>query len=176
MKTSNARPYLIRLSITLVIATVFAFLFNEITYLMLKENTDRAPTTVRLVIPAGTAERVAAGEQPPDLPAEMTFVVGDVLEVQNNDTVDHQLGPIWVPSGATGKLVMGKVDRLAYTCSFQTSKYLGLDITQPTTLGTRMAGLIVSAPTVAALLFVYSLAAWPIKPKPAAGASVSTKG
>ena len=161
-KESQVRPYLIRLGIILVISTVFALAFNEATYLLYKADTDRQPKTIQLVIPPGTAEKVAAGEPVTEIPEEMTFVVGDVLEVKNEDSVAHQLGPIWVPPNSTGKLVMDKAEKLAYDCSFQSTQYLGLDIYTPTTLGTRLTGLVIAAPSIAALLFVYSLAAWPI--------------
>jgi hypothetical protein len=68
-------------------------------------------------------------------------------------------------AGATGRLTMNKAENLAYSCSFQEKRYLGLNIRQPTTLSSRLLGLSVAAPTMTALLFIYSLAAWPIKSK-----------
>jgi len=61
-------------------------------------------------------------------------------------------------------MVLDKAKKMSVSCSFQSSRYLGLDIRPATTIGTRIAGLIVTAPTLAALLFLYSLAAYPIKP------------
>lgn len=162
---STFRPYLLRLGLIFAISLILVAAFNEIVFLLQKDEGDRAPRTVQLVIPPGTAQRVAAGQPVPEIPAEMTFVIGDVLEVINQDVVDHQLGPIWVPAGATGRLTMDRVDNLAYSCSFQETRYLGLNIRQSTTLSTRLLGLSVAAPTMTALLFIYSLAAWPIKPK-----------
>jgi hypothetical protein len=164
------RPYLIRLGIVSLISLVFAVIFNEATYMLQKEPSDRAPTTIQLVIPAGTAERVGAGQPVPSIPEEMIFVIGDVLEVVNQDSISHQLGPIWVPAGATGSLVMDKVDRVSYSCSFKTQKYLGLEVRPPTTISTRIAALGLTVPTLAALLFLYSLAAYPMdrKAKPPA--------
>jgi len=162
-KKTNYRPYLIRGGAILAISLVFALVFNEATYLLQKDPSDRAPRTIELVIPEGTADQVEAGERTPSIPAELVFVVGDVLEVRNEDTVSHQLGPIWVPPGTTGRLVMEQVDRLSYSCSFQTDRYLGLEIRPPTTMGTRVAGLFLTVPTLATLLFLYSLAAYPLK-------------
>ena len=45
----------------------------------------------------------------------------------------------------------------------QTSQYLGLDIRQPTTIGTRILGISIATPTLTALVFIYSIAAYPIK-------------
>jgi hypothetical protein len=166
-QSQNGRPksiqlYLIRAAIVLAIATVATFAFNEIIYLIQKEDTDRAPKTIQLVIPQGTAEKIAKGEAVTGIPDEMVFVVGDVLEVVNEDSAPHELGPIWVPPNSTGSLVMERADKLAYTCSFREDKYLGLDVRNPTTWATRLTGLVLTAPTLAALMFVYSLALWPI--------------
>jgi hypothetical protein len=164
MKNSDLRPYLIRLALVMAISLVFALVFNEITYLISKDPTDRAPKTISLVIPAGTAQRIASGNELRIFPDEITFVVGDLLEVLNEDSEPHQMGPVFVPPGATGSMVLDQAKKMSVTCSFQSSRYLGLDIRPATTLGTRIAGLFVTAPTLAALLFLYSLAAYPIKP------------
>lgn len=164
MKSSDLRPYLIRLAIVMAISLVFALVFNEVTYLVSKDPSDRAPKTISLVIPAGTAARIASGSEQRIFPEELTFVVGDVLEVVNEDTEPHQLGPVFVPPGATGSMVLNQAKKMSVDCSFQSSSYMGLDIRPATTLGTRFTGLLVTAPTLAALLFLYSLAAFPIKP------------
>jgi len=164
MKKSSLYPYFIRLALILAIALVIALVFNEVTFRMQKEPTDRGPKTISLVVPYGTAQRLSSGETLRILPDEITFVVGDVLEVRNEDTTGHQLGPIYVPPGATGSLVMNKAEKLAYECSFQSSQYLGLDVRTATTLGTRLIALLLTAPTLAALMFLYSLAAFPIQP------------
>ena len=164
MKTqSTLRPYLIRLGIVSMISLVIVLIVTEGAYLLQKDKKDRAPQTIQLVIPPGTAQRVAQGEPVPDIPSEMSFVVGDVLEVKNEDSQPHQLGPIWVPPGSTGSLVMEQADNLAYSCSFQNTQYLGIDVVQPTTFSIRLIGLSVAVPTTALLIFLYSLAARPIK-------------
>jgi hypothetical protein len=161
---TSLRPYLVRLALVLAFSLAVAFAFNEAVFLLQKEQTDRPPQTITLTIPAGTAQRVQAGQDTPAIPEEMVFVVGDVLEVVNEDSVPHQLGPIWVPAGSTGRLVMERPENLAYECSFQTSRYLGLDVRQATTIGTRLVALAVGAPTLATLLFIYSLLVFPVRP------------
>jgi hypothetical protein len=163
-KTSPYQPYLVRFLIVLVVCTAAVFLFNEAMHLIQRETKDRPPQTIQLVIPAGTAERLAEGNQDSGLPDEMTFVVGDVLEVINQDSADHQLGPVWVPAGSSASMVMGQSDRLAYTCSFQADNYFGVDVVKPTTWNTRLIALGLAAPTMTALVFIYSLALYPIKP------------
>ena len=136
---------------------------NEGAFFLLKEKGDRAPETVELIIPEGTAERVAQGEQIPAIPEEMVFVIGDVLKVVNRDSVDHQLGPIWVPAGASGSIVLEQADKFAYRCSFQASRYLGLDVRVGTTVKSRVQALLLAAPPTAVFLFIYSLLIFPIK-------------
>src|SRR3972149_4829745 len=164
MKT-DFTPYIIRLVIVFVIAALVAIAINEGAYLFQVDRNDRVAGVVRLVIPLGTAEQVAQGEPAPGIPDKMSFVVGDVLEVKNEDTVDHQLGPVWVPPSTTGRLVLKEANRFSYSCSFSPDKYLGLDVLQRTSFATRLTGLAISAPTLAALLFIYSLAAFPMKPR-----------
>ena len=166
MKTDTS-PYIVRLVVVVFIALGAAFLINEGAYLLQRDKIDRAPTTIQLVIPAGTAERVAQGQPAPGIPEKMTFIVGDVLEVKNEDVEDHQLGPVWVPPGATGSLVLKEANRFSYSCSFAPDRYLGLDVRQPAGFATRLTGLAISAPTLAVFLFIYSLLVVPVKPRQA---------
>jgi hypothetical protein len=159
------RPYLVRLGVVAVISFVFVALFNEAVYMLQKDKSDRAPKTIQLVIPAGTAEKVAKGEGVPGIPDEMQFVIGDVLEVRNEDSADHQLGPIWVPAGTTGRLVLDTADRYQYNCSFVPSQFLGLDVRQPTTLQSRLTAIYIAGPTMTIFVFIYGLLVFPIKPR-----------
>ena len=166
----DLRPYWIRLGIILLFSVIAVAIFNEVVYSLQKDEYDRAPQTIQLVIPAGTAQEIEAGQNPPGIPAEMSFVVGDTLEVKNEDSASHQLGPLWVPPGTSASLVMGQADKLSYSCSFQTTRYLGIDVHQATTMTTRITALALAAPTTAVMLFLYSLVALPIKPKGEAAA------
>jgi hypothetical protein len=158
-------PYLARLLITAVISVVIVAAISEGAHLLQKEKYDRPPRTIQLVIPAGTAERVETGEAEPSIPEKMVFVMGDVLEVKNEDSTSHQLGPIWVPPGATGRLVLAEPNQYSYSCSFAPTRFLGLDVRRPTTLGTRLVALGVAVPPTMAFLFIYGLLVFPIKPE-----------
>ncbi len=166
----------IRFLILLAASAVLVWIGSEAAYLLQKDKSDRAPRQVELVIPAGTAQRVAAGESIPSIPEEMTFVVGDVLMVKNEDTQAHQLGPLWVPANSSASLSLDQAANLAYQCSFQTSRYLGLNVRPPTTLGTRLQALFLAAPATALFLFVYSILVFPLQPKKDAGKSGATIG
>lgn len=160
------RAYAIRFLIATVLSFAFVAAFNELTYQFQREASDRAPETINLLIPEGTAERVAAGEPVPSIPDEMVFVVGDTLQVINHDKVDHQLGPVWVPAGSTATLLMKEAEKYAYSCSFQTRQVMGIDVQPPTTVSTRLTALLIAGPTTAVMVFLYTLVMFPVKIKP----------
>lgn len=159
------RPYIVRLLVITLISFVAMVIITEGAYLLQRDETDRAPKTIQLVIPAGASQRASEGEIVDVLPEDAIFVIGDVLEVVNQDSTEHQLGPIWVPAGSTGRIVLEEANKFSYSCSFTPSRYLGLDVRKPTTMRTRLTGLSISVPTTAAFLFIYSFLVYPIKPK-----------
>lgn len=150
------RIVLKRILFSMLIGLAIGALINEVTFMFLRE-TARAPKVNELVIPEGTAERVARGETPPTIPDSMTFVVGDTLLVQNNDTADHELGPLWIPAGSTASLSLDAVQSYAYACSFQPSKYFGLDVREALTPGTRLYGILYSGIPLGVLIALYAL-------------------
>jgi len=159
------RPYLFRLIVIFFISLGMMLVITEGAFLLQRDETDRAPKTIQLVIPEGTSQSIEAGEDVISFPEGSVFVLGDVLEVVNYDTVNHQLGPIWVPPGAVGSLVLDEANEYSYTCSFVPSQYLGFDVRQPTTWTTRLVGLGISVPTTTAFLFLYSFLVFPLKKK-----------
>lgn len=162
LKNSSLRPYFKRLALTFTVCLVLVIAFNEITYFFQKDGNERTPEIVQVVIPSGTAQRVAAGEPVPAIPAGLTFVAGDVLEVINQDQTDHQLGPLWVPAGTTASLAMDLPQDLSVACTFQASQIMDIEVRPVTTLGDRVKALALAVPTTTALVFLYSLAARPI--------------
>lgn len=155
-------PYLKRLLIASLLAGLFVGGINEAAHLLLKENTDRAPRTVEIVIPEGTADRVAAGEEIQSIPEEMVFVVGDRLQVINQDSTDHELGPLYIPAGSSASLRMENESQYVLGCSFQSSRYLGFDVRSRTTARSRLQAFGLAAPPTAMFFFVYSLLIYPL--------------
>ena len=92
-----------RILISLLLGLLLGVAVSEIPFLFLRESA-RPPQEIVLTIPAGTAERVSRGEQPPSIPQNMIFVVGDTLVVNNQDAVDHKLGPVWIPANSSAQL------------------------------------------------------------------------
>jgi len=158
---SNFRKILVRVILALVIGLVSGFAISEISYLVLREES-RAPEVVDLIIPAGTSVEVAKGKVPPSIPEGMRFVVGDTLVVRNNDSVDHQLGPLWIPPGNTASMVLDREQNFIFACSFQPSNYFGLDVREPVTIWTRLGGILFSGIPLGAILALYSFIMWPI--------------
>lgn len=144
-----------RILISVIMGLLIGLALSEITFIFLGR-TARPPQVIELTIPMGTSELIARGQQPPTLPEGMTFVVGDVLIVNNEDEVDHQLGPLWIPAGTSGQLSLGQPESLAYECSFQADNYLGMDVYESLTLGTRIYGILFAGIPMGILIALYA--------------------
>src|SRR5690242_13573507 len=116
-----------RVLFPMLLGILIAIGVNEFSFLFLKSDAGRAPQRVELLIPPGTAQKVARGESNPALPDKMVFVVGDTLVVKNDDAVAHRLGPLFIPAGTSASLTLSQPDNVAFSCSFQPGQYLGLD-------------------------------------------------
>jgi hypothetical protein len=123
--------------------------------------TSRDPKTIQLVIPRGTSARAAQGQSV--LPAGQVFVAGDTLQVKNEDTVTQTLGPLVIPPGSSASMKLDQVGNLSYTCSFQPSKYYGIEVKQAVTFGMRLQASLLAGIPLGVLLGVYSLVARPLK-------------
>jgi hypothetical protein len=156
-------PYVKRVLIFLAIGLVFGALLAELAFMFLPGMDTRAPQQVTLVIPPGTAQRVAQGQQPPSIPQNMNFVVGDTLIVKNEDSVEHQLGPLWIPAGSSASMALNTSQKYAFQCSFVPTKIFGLDVAEPLDWGTRLWGIFIGGIPTAMLFVLYSLLIWPPK-------------
>ena len=164
MKGFDLKPYLLRFVVVTIISLALVLAVSEIAFLIQKDKAgNRPPQTITLVIPEGTAELVKAGAEVPDIPTGMTFILGDLLVVQNEDVVTHRLGPLYIPAGSTGSLPMGEADNFSLNCSFQKTNYLGLDVREPTTIWTRFLAMLAAGPPTIIFLYLNSLLAFPIK-------------
>ncbi len=144
-----------RILISIGLGLLIGTLISEVPFLFLRD-TARMPREIVLTIPAGTAAQVERGEQPPSIPENMTFVVGDRFVVKNDDSVDHKLGPLWIPANSSAELSLDQEENLAYECSFQPGNYFGLDVHEPLTPATRVYGIVYVALPMAILIALYS--------------------
>jgi hypothetical protein len=144
-----------RIVFSMAIGIVMGVAISEFSFIFLREAA-RPPQDVILTIPAGTAEKVARGEQPPSIPLDMVFVVGDQLIMVNEDNVDHKLGQLWIPANSSASLALTEEQNMAFECSFQAGNYFGLDVRQSLTLGTRVYGGLYAGIPLGILIAVYS--------------------
>jgi hypothetical protein len=152
-----------RILLSMLAGLIIGTAISELSFIFLRENA-RPPQVIELVIPDGTADRVALGETPPTIPDSMTFVVGDTLLVKNEDMVNHELGPLWIPAGSSATLALDAVQSYAYACSFQPGKYFGLEVHEALTLGTRLYGILSTSIPLGGLIALYVLIL-PVKKK-----------
>ncbi len=162
-----------RFIVVLIGSVIVVWIGSEIAFSVLKSELDRPPEILTLTIPEGTAIRVGAGYNEPSIPDELSFVVGDTLVVYNDDSVDHELGPLYIPAGSSASLVLEDAKVFEYTCSFRPSQYLGLAVYEGTTLNVRLIALSYVSPATAIIVFLYSLALFPLKRKEEEDTAVS---
>ena len=155
-------PAVSRFLLSMAIGAVVGVIISEVSFRLTRSAGRDTPQRIELIIPAGTAQKVAAGQQVPSLPAKMEFIQGDVLVVINQDSVSHQLGPVWVPPGSKASLTLDESNYFSYECSFQPTRFLGLDVRTPTTMSVRLLGMITVAIPSGVLIWLYGLAAFPL--------------
>lgn len=77
---------------------------------------DREPQTVEVVVPAGTQDRLDAGEEVDVMPARIELRVGDTLHLRNEDDVDQTVGPYFVTAGGNLSLTYSVPGRYEGYC------------------------------------------------------------
>ena len=157
----NAARIARRTALSLLIGVALAWGMNELTYHYLKSDSTRPPKTVELVIPAGTAQRVERGEAEAGIPTGMVFVIGDRLVVRNQDSANHQLGPLFIPAGSSATMRFEAAEKYSYSCSFVPQKTFGLDVQLPVTWATRAIGAVLAGLPLGVLIALYSLVVGP---------------
>lgn len=85
-------------------------------------------TDHRYVIPAGTGDRIAAGEAVQLIPATLTFDHGDSLTVTNDDDRVHQIGVFGVRPGETVTYRFPNPGTFQGACSVHTGGSLTITI------------------------------------------------
>ena len=73
------------------------------------------------VIPAGTGDRIDAGELVEIVPAELVVSVGDVLRIINEDDRGHAVGAFFVARGETLTQTFQSPGELSGDCSIHPS-------------------------------------------------------
>ncbi len=154
-----------RIGWSMLVGLLIGVVVSEVSFALLNDGSTRAPEVVALDIPLGTAGRVARGQADPTLPSSMLFVVGDTLLVRNHDAVAHQLGPLFIPAGASASMNLADETGYHLLCSFEPSKYLQLSVQSPLTVTTRVVGVLEAGLNVGFLISVYAVFAMPPRKK-----------
>jgi hypothetical protein len=149
------RRDIIYVGLSLLVGISLAAIMTEATYRFQTRAQDRSQKQITLIIPQGTAKLVEQGQPSPSIPKDMVFVVGDELLVKNEDVVDHQLGPLFIPKGSSAALKFNQVENLAYACTFSPEKYLGFDVKAPLTIYTRIMGILSAGVPMGTLIALY---------------------
>ncbi|MAT41787.1 MAG: hypothetical protein CL609_05555 [Anaerolineaceae bacterium] len=163
LSTPFRKQLFIRFLISLGISILFGAVISEGTFKLMAGDSGREPQVYEIVVPEGTTERVKQGLPVPSIPDSMVFYEGDSIIVVNQDVTSHQLGPIWVPAGASGKLSLDKPIQYNLACTFQPSNNLGLEVRSRLTAGIRIQGIIAIGIPSAVLLWLFSVVVFPIK-------------
>ena len=84
--------------------------------------------THTIEIPAGTAERVAAGESVDVLPPDLEFALKDRLVLVNNDSESHTVGPFNVAAGQRLERRLSQAISFNGFCSLHTDARISLRV------------------------------------------------
>lgn len=148
----------VRIGLSIVVGLIFGWLVSETSFQLSPDLNQLEPDRIEVVIPAGTSAKLEAG-QPVSVPQSVTFVIGDILVVKNEDSVSHQLGPVWVPARSSGVLQVGSGDKsFTYQCSFTASRSFGLDIQPAINTWVRLQGILAIGLPTGVILALYTLA------------------
>lgn len=79
-------------------------------------DTSEGPRVEELVVPLGTMERLAHGEDVVVMPSVLEFEVGDTLRIRNEDVVEQAVGPYRVAAGEEFELTFGAPGRFVGMC------------------------------------------------------------
>lgn len=158
--------HLVRRSLLLLLVSiVFVLGLSEVVYRLQRDENSRGPKKIEIMIPDGTGNKIANGEDVQTIPDEMIFVIGDTLVIDNQDSIDHRLGALWIPAKSTASLVLNDSNDYTFNCSFKSSKFVGLTVRQPVNLVSRLNALWYGVPSTWMFLLVYSFALRPLNQK-----------
>jgi len=164
------KALLIRFLLCIAVGILIVIPLSELGFTMQGNTSSRPAKTIVLNIPPGTSNKVAQGTSV--LPQDLSFVLGDTLVVHNQDSVAHTLGPLFIPAGSSASLTLNQIGNLSYVCSFQPTKYQGLDVQEALSLTTRFEGIFIAGFPLGILFALYSLILRPLKKKaPSPGVS-----
>lgn len=102
-------------------------------------------------VPAGTAARIARGEDPQFFPATLVVGLGDTLEVENQDTVPHTVGPLAARPNETYDFRFTKTGEFPGPCTVHPSQQTKI-IVAPSYVSLSLDAAIGGSTTLGALM------------------------
>lgn len=98
---------------------------------LIEDETDLGAADYAYVIPLGAGEALDEGRPLEILPGEMTVVVGEVIEIVNDDDRGHLVGPFFVGAGETLRQRFASPGEFIGVCTVHPSGELQLEIVAP---------------------------------------------
>jgi hypothetical protein len=123
---AGVADYSARLTIVLFTAAAAAMIVTSVALSQVVGPPEPDEKTV--IIPAGTAERIASGEDVDIIPADLEFRLRDRLVVVNNDSASHQIGPFVVPPSDRLETVFSEAATVDGYCSLHSSGRITIHI------------------------------------------------
>lgn len=77
--------------------------------------------TYEYIVPAGTSERIDAGEEIELMPQTLYVKVGESIFIENQDERDYDVGPFFVAAGQSLAMRFTRATVLSGTCEFNPS-------------------------------------------------------
>lgn len=81
-----------------------------------------------ITIPAGTAARLASGQDVDIIPADLDFRLRDRLVVVNDDAANHQIGPFVIPPGDRLETFFSQAATVEGYCSLHASGRITINV------------------------------------------------
>ncbi|MEZ5136344.1 MAG: hypothetical protein R2699_15135 [Acidimicrobiales bacterium] len=89
----------------------------------------KEPFEYKVVVPVGTAERIAGGEEVTLIDAQIDLAVGDRIVIDNQDDEVHQVGPFPVRPGETFEHTFTAPGRFEGLCTLHPDDAVVITIT-----------------------------------------------
>ncbi len=102
-------------------------------------------------VPAGTAARIARGEDPQFFPTTLVVGLGDTLEVENQDTVPHTVGPLAARPNETYDFRFTKTGEFPGPCTVHPSQQTKI-IVAPSYVSLSLDAAVGGSTTLGALM------------------------
>ena len=91
---------------------------------------DAGPADYSFLIPAGAGDRFDAGDPLEILPPNLPVIVGEVIEIVNEDDRGHLIGPFYVAAGETFRHSFASPGEFVGICTVHESGQITLTVTE----------------------------------------------